>query len=266
MARLLLLVDEPAKAQVGALPRPANAESPALAMGYRVAREDGNVVDKRVEILNAKEWLEEAGPSGRNADELETSLDIRLEPDEGEPAEALHRKSVVRIAVGRDRAIIGVEDDDWNDLGPAVMLALAQRWRLCECLQALDGLSDELRAELTRTRPRQAKKASFSKTEDRFRALMVELPTYQAPLDDPGAFLTTKRQIRAYREVARKLRLPRISAVLDRRVDYLDPSFFAIAERHRHRHIFAAEVVLEVLIVILLLVDLAVRLYELLHD
>jgi hypothetical protein len=158
------------------------------------------------------------------------------------------------LEVGADRARVELDEQAYDLVAAPILLAIAQCWRFQELGQSLDELCDWAR-EQSPGRETVARLECFQR-------LLLELPAVEGPLTDPRGFFATVREARLYRSLARALGLPGWRALIDERIEVIEAALTHLAEERRVRVSVTAALVLEVLILIVLLADLAINVWQ----
>lgn len=166
------------------------------------------------------------------------------------------------LEVGLRSARVGVDERAWDSIAGPVLLAVAQCWRFREIDRRVDELSNWARDVCAQGRP-----SVFGRWRARvpdrtgdFQRLLLDLPGAEGPLTDPRGFFPSRRAARLYRELARGLGLYRWRALIDERIEVLEAAVAELSEQRRHRAAQSSTVVMEVLILLALLADLAINL------
>jgi hypothetical protein len=167
------------------------------------------------------------------------------------------------LEVRPDLARLGISDPDWLDpeIAGAVLLAVAQCWRFWALERALDQLTaqaaeDVYRLGQTGIGVRWRRGRRIRHADRALRALMLDLPAFEAPLTDPRGQFATTRGVRLFRRLTRGLSLHSWRERIDERIETLEAVFAAEVEAIRHGELFTCEVVLEALILAVLLADI----------
>ncbi len=94
------------------------------------------------------------------------------------------------------------------------------------------------------------------------RAAIVDLTHFEEPLTDPLAYFDSRRSARVYRTLAERFGLDDWCDAIDHRAEVVEATFETITEKLYHLKSHAHDVVLEVIIVIILLFDIVMRIWE----
>ena len=94
------------------------------------------------------------------------------------------------------------------------------------------------------------------------RALLVDLPHFEGPLTDPLMYCSSERSAQTYATLAEKLRLEEWCELIDEKAEAVEDTYEALTEKLFEYKNFAAEALLEILIVAILLAELAIMWHE----
>lgn len=234
---------------VGALITPAG-------FGFVELPEGASWTGLRVEILRPKdlrvgEPRDSAITAPSNGGRILPT--VMLRPD-GNRARSCVPRSGLILEVAPDLARIQVDDQAWELVSAPVLLAISQCWRFSELDRRLDELCTWARETSTR-------RGTVGRLES-FQQLLLELPSFEGPLTDPRGYFATIREARLYRSLARALGLPTWRAFSDERIEAVEAALSHLAEERRLRVSMTAALVLEVLILVVLLADLTLNIWQ----
>ena len=94
------------------------------------------------------------------------------------------------------------------------------------------------------------------------RAAILDLTHFQTPLTDPFAYFDSRRSARVFRLLTDRFGLDDWSDSIDHRAEVVEATFETITEKLYHLRSHAHDVVLEVIIVLVLLIDILMRIWE----
>jgi hypothetical protein len=149
----------------------------------------------------------------------------------------------------------------WQAVAEPVLLAICQYWRFAAVDAELDRLTALAHGDIGH-----AAMPGLSSLRDRrrladvardVRALLVDLPHFEGPLTDPLPYLSTERAGQTFETLAEKLHLEEWCELIDERAEAVEDTYEAVTEKLFEYKNFAAEALLEVLIVVILLAELA---------
>jgi len=89
---------------------------------------------------------------------------------------------------------------------------------------------------------------------------VIDLPTFAGPLIDPCGYFSSRRSATIDRALVRRLELDGWWALIDERIEIVEATLEALVDEERHGVALACEVVLEVLILLALVADIAINL------
>src|SRR5262249_51632472 len=154
----------------------------------------------------------------------------------------------------------------WKTLAEPVLLAACQFWRFAAVEAEIARLTEHAHADLDHSNMpgiatlRHHRRLVQSARD--VRALMLDLPHFEGPLADPYPFVPSERAAQVYESVAEKLRLEEWCELIDDRAEAIEDAYEALAEKLFEFKNFAWEALLEALIIVILLGELALMLYE----
>jgi hypothetical protein len=170
------------------------------------------------------------------------------------------------LTVGGGGARVVASPGAWKALAQPVLLAICQYWRFCAVDSELARLTELAHGDLAHaTMPgpsslRQSRR--LTENAHAARALLLDLPHFQGPLTDALAYCSTERAARAYESLAEKLDLEEWCELIDERAEAVEDSYEALTEKLFEYKNFAWEAVLEFVIVVILLGELGLMIYE----
>jgi hypothetical protein len=172
------------------------------------------------------------------------------------------RATRLEVEVRPDSARLDVDAWAWPLLSDGALLAVTQCWRFSQIDRQLDELEAWLAAEdparpgvLRRLSPR--RRAVLRDRDRGLRRLVLDLPHFEGPLTDPGAYLASPQARRAYRVLARRLGLSAWRDRIDERVEVIEASVASAIERQSAFD----QAALELTIVLAILADLGFHIW-----
>jgi hypothetical protein len=170
------------------------------------------------------------------------------------------------LTIGPGGARVVASAAAWKTLAEPVLLAACQYWRFAAIESEITRLTERAHGDLEHSNMPSLRTLRDHKRLERdsrdARALMIDLPHFQGPLSDPLAYLSNERATSIYESIAEKLRLEEWSELIDDRAEAVEDAYEALAEKLFEYKNFAWEAVLEILIIVILLGELALMLYE----
>ncbi|HEV3167584.1 MAG TPA: hypothetical protein VGZ22_26505 [Isosphaeraceae bacterium] len=170
------------------------------------------------------------------------------------------------LTVGPRGAQVIASEAAWQSLAEPVLLAVCQYWRFCAVDTEIDRLTELAHGDIGHaTMPSPASlRASrrLSKNAQDVRALMVDLPHFEGPLTDAFPYCTSERSAQVYESLAEKLDLEDWCDAIDERAEAIEDTYEAVTEKLFEYRNFAWEAILEGLIIIILLGELAILWWE----
>jgi len=171
------------------------------------------------------------------------------------------------LTIGPGFAHVRATESTWEALGEPVILAVCQVWRFYSIDAELDNLTrsalenlDYANAPSLASLPHSRRLMSMGlKT----RAAIVDVTHFQKPLTDPFAYLDSRRSVRVYRLLSARFGLDDWSDSIDHRAEVVEGTFETITEKLYHLKSHAHDVVLEVIIVVILVFDIAINMWQL---
>jgi hypothetical protein len=176
--------------------------------------------------------------------------------------------STLSLEIDACSARICVASAAWPSVAPAVLVTVAQFWRLLAIERKLGDLTDWAHGELQQTRSVRAFLSRWRRLgEVRTRrqdlqSLILDLPVFEGPLTDPRGYLPTGRSLRIYRSLSARLGLARRRRLIDERVECVEAVFDSLAESADHFQALFVQLVLELMIVAALIVDIVLHFLE----
>ncbi len=170
------------------------------------------------------------------------------------------------LKISSDGVRITTSDAVWKALSEPVLLAVGQYWRFLTVEAEIDRLTEEAFGDLDHaTLPR----LSTLKQRNRLianakavRALVLDLPHFEGPLTDPFPYCSTELAAQTYLALAEKLRLEEWCELIDERAEAIEDTYESVSEKLLEFKNFSWEAVLEILIVVILLCELGLTLWE----
>ena len=172
----------------------------------------------------------------------------------------------VMLTVGPGGAHVVSTPAAWKALAEPVLLALCQYWRFSVIDAEIARLTEHAHGDLDHANmpgvsTLRAHRRVVQSARD-VRALMLDLPHFEGPLTDPFPFCSSERSAQVYESLAEKLRLEEWCELIDERAEAVEDTYEALTEKLFEYKNFAWEALLEVLIVVILLTELSLALYE----
>jgi hypothetical protein len=164
------------------------------------------------------------------------------------------------VEINDQVAVVQVDAATWESVRETVLLVVAQFWRLGAIDRKLDDLSDWVRNDIAatagfRSAIRQRRARALRTHHRALRALILDLPDFEAPLTNPRGFLASRRSVRLYRLLAARLGVDRWRHEIDERVEVVEATFDSLAESLNHLQALVFQTALELVIVAVLLFD-----------
>jgi hypothetical protein len=172
----------------------------------------------------------------------------------------------VMLTIGPGGARVTASPAAWKALAEPVLLAVCQYWRFAAVEAEIARLTEQAHGDLDHSNmpglaTLRAHRRVVQSARDA-RALMLDLPHFEGPLSDPYPYCPTERSAQVYESIAEKLRLEEWCELIDDRAEAVEDAYEALAEKLFEYKNFAWEAVLESLIILILLAELAVTFYE----
>jgi hypothetical protein len=170
------------------------------------------------------------------------------------------------LAIGPDSAQVTATPAAWQSMAEPVLLATCLYWRFAAMDAEVDRLTESAHDDLdhaTMPGPSTLRDRRLLESRARdVRALMLDLPHFEGPLTDPAPYCSSERAAQAFETLAEKLGLEEWCELIDERTEAIEDAYEALSEKLFEYRNFAWEAILEVLIVILLLAELAFMAFE----
>jgi hypothetical protein len=172
----------------------------------------------------------------------------------------------LQLTISPDAAQVVASEATWNALAEPVLLGICQYWRFCALDEEIDRLTEQAYADIgPATMPRLATlrtRQRLTASAEAMRALMVDLPHFEGPLTDALPYCTSERSAQTYQALAEKLHLEAWCEAIDERAEAVEDAYEAVSEKLFEYRNFVWEAVLETLIILILLAELAVTIWE----
>jgi hypothetical protein len=172
----------------------------------------------------------------------------------------------LHLTVGPEGVHVAASEAAWKTLDEPVLLAVCQWWRFAAVDRELDRLTELAVRDLDHaTLPSLASyraRNELGKTARLVRAILVDLPHFEGPLTDPYAYCSCERSAQVYESLAEKLGLQEWCELLDERAEAVEDIYGAVTEKLLEYKNFLGQAVLEIIIIVILLAELAVLLWE----
>jgi hypothetical protein len=173
----------------------------------------------------------------------------------------------VVLTVGPGSAHVSAAESAWIALAEPITLVVCQIWRFQAIDADLDRLTKDALENLDYANaPGLASLPQSRRLMDlgwKTRAAIVDLTYFQKPLTDPFAYFDARRSARIYRILADRFGLDEWCESIDHRAEVVEATFETITEKLYHLKSHAHDVVLEICIVVILLIDIVMRVWEL---
>ena len=170
------------------------------------------------------------------------------------------------LRIGPAGARIVTSEAAWKTLSEPVLLAIGLYWRFQAIEETLDRLTESARGDLGHaTMPGLATLKEQDRLNDlarSIRALVVDLPHFQGPLTDAFPYCSTELSAQTFEALAEKLHFEEWSERIDERAEAVEDTYEVIGEKLLEFKNFMWEAILEVLIVVILLAEIVLTLYE----
>lgn len=229
-------------------------------------------------------WLSAAEPAAGPDQPLRLTVRAQGEPaaqahaTEAAPRRARRPAQTVRIkqvnpgegdlflTIAPGQADVVASEAAWHALAEPVLLAVCQYWRFCTVDAQIDRLTDLAWSDLghaTLPSPAslRARKALAARAQE-VRELLVDLTHFEGPLTDALPYCSSQRSAEVYESLAEKLNLEDWCEAIDERMEALEDTYEAVTEKLFEYRNFAWEALLETVIVVILLAELAVLAWE----
>ncbi len=171
----------------------------------------------------------------------------------------------LELAIVHDCAYVVVDPSAWASVADPVLLTIALCWRLSALVEQLDQLADwsrnacSLPGESLFRGPQRRDELGVRLRA--LRRLVLDLPCFEGPLIDPRGYFGSVRPARLFQALVKRLGLDSWRALIDERVEIVEAVLESLAEERRHHAALTCEIVLEVLILIALLADIAINVF-----
>jgi hypothetical protein len=169
------------------------------------------------------------------------------------------------LSVCGRRAYAEADAETWEKLTEPVMLVVAQVWRL----QDLESRFDELSAQARLDVGARGSPSLFAPWRGRrlnrrtidARKAIFDLTRFQGVVADPRAHASSPRSARDCDRLIRRLHLEAWSLAIDERAEVVEAFYEAISDKIYYRNIYVVEVILEIMIILILLSDVALHFF-----
>jgi hypothetical protein len=171
----------------------------------------------------------------------------------------------LKLAIGPDRACVGVDPSAWSSVAEPVLLAVSLCWRFSAIAERLDQLVSWSRIACRRSGTSwsqgRLRRSELAAHRCVLNSLVLDLPCFEGPLIDPRGYFASSRAARLFQALVKRLELDSWRALIDERVEIVEATLEALVEEQRHRDALTFEVALEVLILLALLADITINLF-----
>ena len=174
----------------------------------------------------------------------------------------------VTLEVDEHVARVAVAPDLWPDVHEAVLLAIAQHWRLGTLDRTLRALAESARRQVGGTGFARSREMlpwggrRVYESRRRLHELLLDLPDAVGPLTNPRGYLGSETSLRVFRALAARLALPRRRELIDERVEVVEAVVDAQVESRRYSQGLVVQLALETLILVVLIGDFALHFIE----
>lgn len=174
----------------------------------------------------------------------------------------------VTITVGPGGASVTATTAAWKTLAEPVLLALCQYRRFAAIDAEIARLTALAHGDLDHSNmPGVAtlrNRRRLVQSARDVRALLLDLPHFEGPLTDSFPYCSTERSAQIFESLAEKLRLEPWSELIDERAEAIEDAYEALSEKLFEYKNFAWEAALETLIIVILVAELGMTIYEML--
>jgi hypothetical protein len=172
---------------------------------------------------------------------------------------------VLTIAPGSARVV--ARESVWQALAEPILLVVCQVWRFQAIDEELERLTrhamDDLEYANAPGLGSLGESRRLMNLGWKTRAAIVDLTYFEMPLTDPHAYFTSRRSARVYRRLVGRFGLDEWCQAIDHRAEVVETTFETITEKLYHLKSHAHDVALEIIIVVILLIDILMRIWEL---
>ena len=170
------------------------------------------------------------------------------------------------LTIGPEGARITTSPATWKAVAEPVLLAICQYWRFAEVDAEIARLTESARGDLDHSNmpgiaSLRARGRLVQSARD-VRALLLDLPYFEGPLTDPLPYCSTEQAAKTFETLSEKLHLEEWCELIDERAEAVEDAYEALTEKLFEFKNFAWEAVLEGLIILILLAELSLGLYE----
>ena len=199
---------------------------------------------------------------------------LRLSPEgtQSRPIQAVRIKAInasdgdVLLTIGPGGARIVATPAAWKTMAEPILLAACQYWRFSAIDAELDRLTEQAKGNLGHaTMPGIASLMAsrhLARSAEAVRVLLLDIPHFEGPLTDPYHYCSTERSAQTFESLAEKLHLEEWCELIDEHCEAVEDTYEAVTEKLFEYKNFAWEAVLETSIIIILLGELALMIWE----
>jgi hypothetical protein len=181
------------------------------------------------------------------------------------PPNPLDNEVVLKIGPAGVR--VSASETAWKAVAEPVILAVGQYWRFALVEREIERLTDLAHFDHAHaTMPTPASLGDRKRLAENARAvreLLIDLPHFEGPLTDPYAYCATETAALTYLALVEKLRLEEWCELIDEKAEAIEDTYEAVSEKLFEYKNFAWEAALETIIIVILLGELALMVYEL---
>ena len=200
------------------------------------------------------------------------SLRLAPEGNQSRPIQTVRGKSInpsdgdVLLTIGPGGARIVTTPGAWKAMAEPLLLAACQYWRFSAIDAELDRLAALAKGDLGHaTMPGPASlraSRALARSAKAVRVLLLDIPHFEGPLTDPYHYCSTERSAQVFETLAEKLHLEEWCELIDEHCEAVEDTYEAVTEKLFEYKNFAWEAFLEVIIVLILLGELGLMIWE----
>jgi hypothetical protein len=161
------------------------------------------------------------------------------------------------------QARVETDTATWSKFTEPVMLVVAQVWRLQELERRFEELSEGAERDLICAEATELslilRRRRLLETAREVRSALLKLPQQQGLLLDPTAYCSGRRSARVCQILCRRLSLSSWQQAIDAKAEAVEGLYDVIADKVYHAKMYFIEIIIELLIVVILLSDVALH-------